>query len=72
MLDWDAICRIEPELLTLEQQAKLLGPDSKYDGYESMKKRMYHYVGWGSTKEELRDERIWETAMQHIAMRCAP
>ena len=72
MTDWDEMCRMEPELLVLERQAKLIGADNKHENYEAMKECMARYVGWEAEKEELGSSEAWDIAMQHIAMRCAP
>jgi len=72
MIDWPAICKIEPRLAELEQEAKSLGPDSTYRNYEAMKNRVNRLVGWEAEKEELRGADVWKLAHQNIAMRCAP
>lgn len=72
MLDWNAICRIEPGLLDLESLAILLGGDEHYVNYEKMKKRMWSYVGRGAEQSALRNQEAWDIAMEHIALRCAP
>ena len=72
MLDWNAICLIEPRLLDLARQAAELGPDDRYVNYEMVKREMSDLVGWNAGKDELRSEHAWSVALENTAMKCAP
>jgi hypothetical protein len=62
---WDAMVLVEPNLARLIAEAELRG-ESNWRCYEGFKRQLYHLVGWGASKPELRGCDCYSTAIRKL------